>query len=282
MTRISGFEHARKRAELLHQAAADARAIMRDRRDEVTSLRKHRNSIQAELSRLLERRAAGAASISEETITELETKIAAATNQMADRSKRLEEYSSRMNGLCALAERAKRFVDENPKLKVMPPLANRGDTISSLRQRRKDIRKEINRVEYLFVPAAEAKTEMRLQVAEIAHAGRPDVSPLIEDMSAAIKWPSKIVDGRTQVDVLSTFVWLNEANLIKKMEAEIDELAEESSAISAEDRASKISALQSELFDCERQECDLIWASGDLTEFQTLQSVEAVLAVTVQ
>jgi hypothetical protein len=57
------------------------------------------------------------------------------------------------------------------------------------------------------------------------------------------------------------FVWLFERELIAKVTAEIKQAARDGEALDGPKRAAQETALLEQTMDCERAECDLIWAA---------------------
>jgi hypothetical protein len=114
-------------------------------------------------------------------------------------------------------------------------------------------------------PAEHAKARARQEIEQLAERGAPSVMALLESERGGVEWPSVYtaaglatrgheVVGRVgrdgyRFDPLPFSVWLNKAELIKRIEAEIDSRADDRSALDPVQRAKKIAQAEAAIYE---------------------------------
>lgn len=124
-------------------------------------------------------------------------------------------------------------------------------------------------------PSSEVKAAIAARIGRLAEAGRPDVRSLFFDPHHPPAWATMqqtlhSVDGEGRrglamgqvLDPMATLAWLYETDLVEALGAEIDALADDSQALGADERATRIAALQVEILALERQEEAVIDAAA--------------------
>jgi len=127
------------------------------------------------------------------------------------------------------------------------------------------------------------KAQARANIDAMAERGRPDCYGAIE-AGEAIKWPTAMhrptstllhavtkdsiarVDGLIDFnfpDVPALISWLFKDQLLAKVEAEIDQCADDANALTDSDRAKKLTATAQEILETERLEERLIELAAD-------------------
>ena len=146
-------------------------------------------------------------------------------------------------------------------------------------------------------PAAHAKAMLRAEIERLAEMGKPDVFGMIEH-GEPINWPKLHlrvdVEGNVLTEGLPTVrgygslelaeavglvAWLNRDALIAKLDALLDEAADDQNALSDADRAKQIKILSGQLLDTERAECDLIAIAKGEVEYRSDTDPRALLGL---
>ena len=139
------------------------------------------------------------------------------------------------------------------------------DGIERLRRRCREIKAAIHTIESAPFPSVNAKQKMRAQIEALAQIGQPDVSDLIEN-DRPVTFPMQRVQSDVvgiemtafafaQVpDTVAMFAWLHKDAIIKKLDAEIDAVADDAAALSSEERAKRLAEAQGDLLSVERDE----------------------------
>lgn len=143
--------------------------------------------------------------------------------------------------------------------------------VERLREQASQLRADIRATRSAPISSAEAKRLAREQVRQLAEKGRPSTLPTIE-LGEAVRWPTVRIEGeavkdRSQVwsqtiDPVATLAWLFPEEMTAALHRDIDELADDEAALSDQERADRIKALQAKLLETERQEAAAILASG--------------------
>ncbi|CAJ0848995.1 hypothetical protein AMST5_00059 [freshwater sediment metagenome] len=147
-------------------------------------------------------------------------------------------------------------------------------------------------------PSESAKARARAEIEALAEKGAPSVMALIESPNGGIEWPSSYqlagaamrgheVVGRVgrdgyKFDPLPFSVWLNKAELIKRIEAEIDSRADDRSALDPATRQKKIAQADANRFEAELLEEAIICAAeqaGVVIQRRPDADVRAVLGL---
>jgi hypothetical protein len=165
-------------------------------------------------------------------------------------------------------------IEEHPA--APPPELAKGQTwatfVEAQRDRIASLRADLHEVRSACLPAAVVKAMIRKQIADLAARGRIDVLPSIE-IGRAIVWPSTTTIARVAgpagealgpvatPDVLGLLAWLHGDKLVKLLEGEVDELADDSHALSDDDRSKRERELLSAILEAERIEVAAVEAA---------------------
>jgi hypothetical protein len=181
-----------------------------------------------------------------------------------------------------------------PTLKAGQRLA---DALKAARRHTDECRRAVARVEGAPWPSSHAKQRLREEVRTLCARGRPDVSALLQ-RNGALGWPQANLRGDvlnaslgegvraavafTQTtDMLALVAWTFEGALLERLDAEVDAIADDDSALGETERAQRLSDAQIRLLAAERAEVAITWAmldEGQPVEFRDLAAA-AVLGL---
>lgn len=289
ITRLSSMLSApgQERLRALQQAADDARDLYRARSDERHNTLEHnlqieRRNVASTLERrgmtvdqALEKFEAGENLKDDELIRRLK-KYQAALAERREFLARLQEIGDRSQHLRALVGHCHRYLETaGDRLKSttikLPKNFDPGEAIDKIR----DLRADMLEVDAAPYPSAEAKAVAIAQITRLAEQGRPDVLGVIDHLDV-IRWPSNYTPNRVAIDVdpgrihsdlpdARPFIaWIMKDQLISKMTAEIDELADDKHALSKKDREARKASIADQILGLERQIAEHAFAAGDL------------------
>jgi hypothetical protein len=154
------------------------------------------------------------------------------------------------------------------KLIAVPPvkIPDKGtlkDILANLREKQSATESDIEEITNAPCTAAEAKAKLRAEVDVLAAQGAPEISTLFRGGSVAWQQIQIVSDGRghhphtvvsTQRDAFSLQVWIHKDQILKRLEEDIDFEADGANALTSEDRAAKLAALNKSLILLQRQE----------------------------
>lgn len=109
---------------------------------------------------------------------------------------------------------------------------------------------------------AEAKAAMRDQIARLAERGRPDIGGLFR--GEEIEWPSEMlvagghgvhehIVSTTVKDAFALTIWAHKAAIIAALDAKIERMGDDTTALSAEAQAARITELEATLLAKQRE-----------------------------
>ena len=153
-----------------------------------------------------------------------------------------------------------------------PPKTAKGQSLAEAvqvaRERLAELAADAHQVASAPLPSAAVKASIRNQVAALAAAGAPDVGNAIE-IGAPIAWPRETVQLQVggvsgghpvsgfasgQVpDAFALMVWLHRDALVARLEAEVDELADDAAALTDVQRATKERQIAAAALEVERR-----------------------------
>lgn len=166
----------------------------------------------------------------------------------------LEDYLQRLgNRSCAAA-------DPWP----MPKLGRnetRADAVARLRGELMALREEIHIAQHAPITAEAAKKIVRNQLDQIAEAGRPDVFRAIEGRRP-LQFPQIQLRNDELVDAFSVIVWTFKSDIFNRIASEIDQNADDASALTDEERANKVKKLKLDALRLQRDEEAMIVAAA--------------------
>jgi hypothetical protein len=179
----------------------------------------------------------------------------------------LEKYlSSCAHGIAAFEG------EVEPKLKRNDSLT---EAIEQRRRRLRELRADLRRIAAAPYPSVTAKEVLRAHVTALAERGAPDLLPLIEEGRPEIGGPVnhrfEEVHGTAQgslpvrgsvrfpvPDLLSLLAWLDPDRLIARLEAAIDELADDDNALTDDQRTEARTQVTNDMLAVEREEEALV------------------------
>ncbi|RTL88142.1 MAG: hypothetical protein EKK29_06110 [Hyphomicrobiales bacterium] len=164
---------------------------------------------------------------------------------------------------------------------VAAPVPSKGegllDVIARVRQKVDRLREDKQAIVDAPVPASQAKAVAVAEIERFAAKGRPNVVGLV-DGASSINWATRYElaapilgpDGRVtafagrdreQIDVWSFLCWLHKDQIVARVSAEIDAVADDASALSPETRAKKLVQASEALIAAEREEESAVMAA---------------------
>ncbi|MCA1492750.1 hypothetical protein I6F11_17660 [Ensifer sp. NBAIM29] len=189
----------------------------------------------------------------------------------------------------------------SPALKLKMPAVDRlAAEVERVRAEIAELAAEKHAINSAAFTSAEAKARARAEIEALAEKGRPRVLDLIDHgPRSGLTWPHLITQSRnhgmglhlpgdelrafTELDGsgLAVLAWLHRDALVQAIEAEIDAVAEDENALSTEERAANLAALDLRILGAERIEAALVAASGGSIDHREDISPLAVLGVDV-
>jgi hypothetical protein len=160
------------------------------------------------------------------------------------------------------------------------PKLNKGEdlvaAIERLRRRVRELRADLHRIESAPFPSTHAKARAKAQSEELAQAGAPTVSLLIEH-DQPLQWAQRSLSARvhntetpaiafSETDhALAFTLWLHKSAAIAAIEREIDAEADDKAAMTHQQREVAEAQVMADLLSVERDEAFLLfvgWADG--------------------
>jgi hypothetical protein len=304
-------EASRARLTMLQQHAEDMRALLGAG---------HTHDVRIELQRARDRekqlttpRVSGGFGLDDDdrSVIDVRRTIARCEKNMAWLGTLEADRSARARDAGNLVARCEDFLRHGKpggtKLVEVAPLdvsemVKKGETpaaaLDRLNYRRRELDADAHRVRSAPYPSGDCRAKAHATIDALAERGRPSVDGLIEH-DGALAMPqsemalpliaigkdgtSIIGDARGTVDdALALVVWLHKGALVKAIDKLIDEDSDDSSALTATDRAVKLAEIASDKLMCERHEAALLWhmrEQGDAAEFRVDADVLGVLGI---
>lgn len=262
------------------------RAAAEQERSQRRALSDRRTALMEEIQNLTEQTMAMVLPVGRESrnlrypgrgLAEDSAEVIAARLQLGSRSEDLDllkaaygdsgahSLQSLVKGLNEFVRRSRIFVlapKEAPALRKGETLR---DAISNRRRRLREFAADREAVGRAPVPSAMAKQLVRKQLDELAAEGRPDVFGLIERGVGKLEWPmvpelpSTIELPRImRVHSAALVAWALGPALVAAIEREIDEIADDERALSAEQRRARLDEIAADMLAVEREEEALI------------------------
>jgi hypothetical protein len=167
------------------------------------------------------------------------------------------------------------------------------DGVERYRHRLRELAADAHRVRSAPFPSADVKAQLRQQIAQLAEAGRPNVDgaiehgqqvsfPMITMQSLVRNVDAPAIGFSETIDALALIAWLHRDALIARIEAEVDEIADDKAALSDAEREKQLVAISIQALGVERMEVALIWhaeAKGEVIDFRANTTPQAVLGV---
>ncbi len=148
------------------------------------------------------------------------------------------------------------------------PLPHKGenpvDAVERCRRRLRELDADRHRVASAPWPSAEAKRRARTEIDELAERGQPSALPLVESKDGPIRWAERsysdvligdrLVSAVGDPQALPLLFWLHRDAIISKIEQQIDEIADDSSALTKEQRTEQIGEIDRDRLAVQREE----------------------------
>ncbi|MEZ2144933.1 hypothetical protein AAE026_21975 [Bradyrhizobium sp. DN5] len=143
------------------------------------------------------------------------------------------------------------------------------DAIEARRQRCRELKADLHRVRSAPWPSDFVKQKMREQINRVAESGRPLVEQAVEH-NEQVSFPSQshqvrifnsdpAAIGYVELpNTLEVVFWLHRDELIASMERAVDEIADDQSALTEEQRRDAEAEIHVDLLAVEREECALV------------------------
>lgn len=298
----------------LRQRGEDAMNLVRPLLDRIDELRTERHLLSARIKTLKTPRGQGGANLDDDdtSVVDAKRKRDAIDAEMARLGELIELRRAVSRNRAALVQSLEGWLQTGRPSGTaivaaaevdIATIAKRGEApmtaLDRLRQRLRELDADAHRVRSAPFPAAHAKARARAMIEQLAARGTPDASALVE-ADLDIGWPmvmqrlglagivAKTGDqlaGNAMaeiVDMTALFAWLHKDALIARIEQEIDGIADDTSALSPQDREQCLAQIDADRLAIERQEAALVWrlqADGLPVEHRTDADARAVLAV---
>jgi hypothetical protein len=293
---------AAERLSNLRTAGEEARAAVRIHSDKLADLRDRRRDAERRLAYV--RNYPGTRLREDDPqVISLKTEIAETAAKIPQTDALMRERSERAGAISTLGHRVEAWLSGLPSdtvlsdVEVLEPKLGKGETaidaIERCRRRVRELAADRRAVMAAPVPSAEAKRRVRDEVDRIAAAGEIDVSGSIEG-GDVLRWPTSThhvpitgagVGSLVQVDTPAVMAWLFRDQLIARLEAEVDLVADDQHALDDATRAAKLAEIELDLLATQREECALIEAAartGLTIPHRSDVAVEALLGVRVE
>jgi hypothetical protein len=184
---------------------------------------------------------------------------------------------------------------------ALSELLRKGETIANAaeryRHRLRELSADLHRVRSSPWPSSLAKEKAKAQIEMLAEAAAPDVDRAIEhnlpvsfgtmtlrSMVRNVDAVGAVAHAET-VDAFGTLCWLFRDQMLAKINAAIDEAADDKVALSQQQREEMEAQINSDMLAAERCECSLIWAAaqrGEVVDFRPDTTPMAALGVSLR
>jgi outer membrane murein-binding lipoprotein Lpp len=213
--------------------------------------------------------------------------IARLDAEIAELQKKVQLKDDQFQKIAALADRALNWLKKLDRDDFLQPCnvdVPKSIEVPKLRQQIAELSADMHQVKSAPFSASLAKTVSREKIERMAAAGAPDVLHCV-DTGQPFKFSflAAADDFSLHGADLSAcqMAWLHKDEMIAKIEAEIDELADDANALDPAEREAKLTTLAEERLKLERIECELIQNNPNQFEYRADVSIEALLGVEV-
>jgi hypothetical protein len=248
------------------------------------------SEVRAELSRekaqLLAQLNRGRIDPDDPNVRAAQARIERLNAEIARNAEARDVRDGRLATLAPLMERIERYLARQSGPVTLyggkPPSPRKGEaplaSVQRVRQEIAQAKAGLHTVRSAPIPSAVAKAKIKAEVEALAERGEPDTSPILE-YSGSIEWPKEslhlevfgaaMVDGKRAPvtgfagsrdregqppDALGIMAWLFKSELIKALESQIDQDADDANALTDEEREAKERELLSAILHLERDE----------------------------
>jgi hypothetical protein len=191
-------------------------------------------------------------------------------------------------GGCALAT-----VEDDDIGKLLKKGERIADGVERHRHRRRDYVADRHRVNSSAWPSSGKKADAKARIEQLGDAGAPNLDAMIEH-NAQLTFPtvtsSSLVCGTEtpalafseSVDALGVLCWLFRDQMLAKINAEIDAIADDKHALDQQQREQMEAQISADMLAVERMEVAMIFAAeakGEIIDFRADTAPQAVLGV---
>ena len=167
------------------------------------------------------------------------------------------------------------------------------EAVERYRNRLRELAADLHRTKSAPWPSSAAKAAVRDQINALAEAGTPDVDRAIEHglpvsfkttlLSAMVRGTDTPAIAHTEtVDAFGLLCWTFRDQILAKVHAAIDEVADDKAAMNQQQREEREAQISADVLAVKRSECSLIWAAeakGEVIDFRAETTPQAVLGV---
>ena len=214
-------------------------------------------------------------------------KVEELVDELNKLGKKIDDISDRRKSLGRLTEDCERYVRAFTVKPLPTKTKGRTAALSEITESIAQLRADLHEVRSAPHPSSEARESIRRQIEDLAEQGAPDVSRLIDHgASQSIHWPSEVHarNGATgEIErvspSLAVLAWLRKDELLAALDAEVDAMAEDESALTDQARADRMEKINAEILLLERSEAAAVWAAGDPAALREDLDPRAALAI---
>lgn len=147
---------------------------------------------------------------------------------------------------------------------TLPAAIHKGETVQAavarLRGEIAEKRADLNRIASALLTSVECKAAIQREVEALAEAGTPDVGPVME--GRPIGWPRHNIHVHPNghvvawdaIDTRAVLTWFLKPQLLTRLEAEVDVVADDKAALSSVQRRTEDARVRAEMLVVERLE----------------------------
>jgi hypothetical protein len=167
--------------------------------------------------------------------------------------------------------------------------------VERYRHRLRELAADLHRVRSAPWPSSVAREKARTQIEQLAEAAAPNLDSMIEHGSSKVGFAqmslSSLVRGTETpalaftetADTLGLLCWLLKDQLLAKINASLDEIADDKAALSQQQREEAEAQISSDMLAIERLEVACIWhaeaAKGEIIDFRGGTSPQSLLGI---
>lgn len=315
--RLNAAPHGREALHQFRQESQDAGNLLRPLLEEEDDVRRERYLLEARRKHLLTPKAAGGAGLEEDatSVVDIVTKIAALDDRRRRIATLIEDRRALSRNAAALLTNAETWlrsgvpggvaVVDHAEIDLRDAQRKGETTLAAIdrhRLRLREIDADHRRIEHAPQTRAEALAQMRTEVEQLASRGEVSVDALVEAalpltfptntqrsaLAAVVGATGQQIAGSALAETIDTqalIAWLFKDLLIKKLEAEIVAISDDTNALSKKARQEQLAALDQEKLDISRREVALVRrarAEGHVVGYRVDTDVRALLGVALQ
>lgn len=214
------------------------------------------------------------------SVVDVKNKVAAHQAKLGRLFERQNEHARHQQAIAAVIQRLDRYLGDGALSRLKPvaaPKIAKADTIDAVAGRIAELRQQLEEVAAAPWPAADAKARAAREIAALAAQGRIGVVKSVLHRNQ-LEWPVRQrdfvlrgfghVDARGMPDMfnetalpfpVAIMAWLHQDEIVAKLHAEIDAVADEAAALSAEERGGRVARITASILAEERVLAEIVW-----------------------